>query len=119
MTINLDELRAAASKVLAEEAHEFGWHVGTEATTYGTLSYVYTPDRMTDLEAHRIIATNMSDTDAQYLASLHPARLLAFLSRVEQAEQAVERVREVAAGWATNDRPFREALIRALDGDQA
>ncbi|MGO4297375.1 ead/Ea22-like family protein [Glutamicibacter sp. MCAF14] len=39
--------------------------------------------------------------------------------RLEQAEQAVGRVREVAAGWATNDRPFREALLRALDGDQA
>ncbi|MGO4297117.1 hypothetical protein [Glutamicibacter sp. MCAF14] len=37
--------------------------------------------------------------------------------RLEQAEQAVARAREVAAGWATNDRPFREALLRALDGD--
>lgn len=119
MSDNLDELRAAASKVLAEEAHEFGWHVGTEATTYGTLSHVYTPDRMTDLEAHRIIATNMSDTDGQYLASLHPARILALLSRLEQAEQAIARVREMSA-HRKEIRLDYVGLIdldRALDGD--
>lgn len=46
-----------------------------------------------------------------------PEEFADLLTRLEQAEQAVARVREVAAGWATNDRPFREAILRALDGD--
>lgn len=57
------------------------------------------------------------DEDAEHIATFDPPTVLALLARLEQAEQAVARAREVAAGWATNDRPFREALIRALDGD--
>ncbi|MEU5838527.1 hypothetical protein ABZ820_33335 [Streptomyces diacarni] len=38
-------------------------------------------------------------------------------TRLEQAEQQVARVQEVASGWATRDRQFREAILNALDGE--
>lgn len=87
----LQDLRAAAKKVLAEEPHERGWQVGTEATAYGTLSHVYTPDLMAGHVAHRQIATNMSDTNAEYLASLHPARFLSILDQLDRLEDTASQ----------------------------
>ncbi len=44
-------------------------------------------------------------------------RVMELGDQKRKAEQLVQRVREVASGWATLDRPFREAILRALDGD--
>ena len=66
--------------------------------------------------AHNL-AEDVLPENATHIATFDPPTVLALIARLEQAEQQVARVREVAAGWATLDRQFRESILRALDGE--
>ncbi|QRQ79142.1 ead/Ea22-like family protein [Glutamicibacter protophormiae] len=60
--------------------------------------------------------------DAEFIATFDPPTVLALLSRLEQAEQAVARVREVAAEYRPSipEEVLHEVMkdiLRALDGD--
>lgn len=66
-----------------------------------------------------------TEADATHIATFDPPTVLALLSRLEQAEQAVQRVREVCDSEAyevTNEYGTYNAvavdnIIEALDGD--
>ena len=71
-----------------------------------------------------------SAANAEFIATFNPETVLALLSRLEHAEQAVTRVRAMAQDWEANgnscavgDRSAdvwhatANAILRALDGD--
>lgn len=116
MTINLDTLRKTAE---AEETQKWGGWAFEEDDFDGYCIYINDGDNFGRSYVAKDLTQGESEGEstAEFIATFDPPTVLALLSRLEQAEQAVQRVREIAAGWATNDRPFREALLRALDGD--
>lgn len=59
----------------------------------------------------------VSSIEAEFIATFDPPTVLALLSRLEQAEQAVQRVRELAGEWIDIYEPCGETLIDALDGE--
>ncbi|RKS19671.1 Ead/Ea22-like protein [Arthrobacter sp. AG1021] len=87
MTINLDTLRKTA-----EAATPGPWDL------YSTQDYeVFCAANFTDSNYDPPAVTYGSDRseDAEFIATFNPETVLALLSRLEQAEQAVQRVREV------------------------
>lgn len=62
--------------------------------------------------------SEMVDEDAEFIATFDPPTVLGLITRLEQAEQAAARVREVATGDPT-EYGWSEAMLailRALDG---
>lgn len=60
-----------------------------------------------------------ANTDAPFIATFDPPTVLSLITRLEQAEAAVARVREVATGDPT-EYGWSEAMLavlRALDGE--
>lgn len=114
MTINLDTLRKTA-----EAATPGPWtHEPYEAQNQNG---DYFGGWLLDADGEYVVA-DVSDRDGAFMAAANPETVLALLSRVEKAEQAVQRVRE-----ALRDREYDEPghgdiistshIYRALAGD--
>ena len=115
--MELNELRKTA-----EAATPGPWDL------YSTQDYeVFCAANFTDSNYDPPAVTYGSDRseDAEFIATFNPETALALLSRLEQAEQAVARVREVAntkwfPTYALDDESpvvTTEDILRALGGD--
>lgn len=137
MSDNLDTLRT-----IAEAATPGPWEVRnvTEMDADGVtdLAHVLASELETE-DAVQAVATGVTREDAHHIATFDPPAVLALLSRLEQAEQAVARVRVLHSmtfydkwgrsslepvghgGWCSICGRFDGAscdTIRALDGEQ-
>ena len=124
MTVNLDTLREVAEAATpgpweSRQSDDMpGKYVVGRRYKFGDVS----KGPMTLMQP--IFWDQGSADNADHIATFDPPTILALLSRLEQAEQAVERVREVVANLEDHSRPrtahkfaVAENLRRALDGD--
>lgn len=122
MSINLDTLRKTAE---APGVRPGRWHVYDRGIGYEVHDE-------NDYELTGGMRETFDKPDAEFIATFDPPTVLALLSRLEQAEQAVQRVRDMAeemgeaigfdrlAHGQEAEYPvsyFRDKLEEALDGD--
>ena len=117
---NLDTLRKIAEATPAGD-----WEPRTTGPWHGDHWYVSSGgEHVAMIAAQDGINEDEREPLATHIATFDPPTVLALLSRLEQAEQAVSRVREVVANLEDHFRPrtahkfaVAENLRRALDGD--
>lgn len=124
MTINLDTLRKTAE---AEETQKWGGWAFEEDDFDGFCIYINDGDNFGRSYVAKDLTQGESEGEstAEFIATFDPPNVLALLSRLEQAEQAVARVREVCDSEAYEvsnefgdyDAVAVENIIDALDGD--
>lgn len=113
MTINLDTLRKTAE---APGVRPGRWHVYDRGIGYEVHDE-------NDYELTGGMRETFDKPDAEFIATFDPPTVLALLSRLEQAEQAVQRVRALC--MTTDGDPIDPDfdgntvgdIRRALDGD--
>lgn len=118
MTINLETLRKTAE---AEETQKWGGWAFEEDDFDGFCIYINDGDNFGRSYVAKDLTQGESEGEstAEFIATFDPPVVLALLSRLEQAEQAVQRVREMSA-HRKEIRLDYVGLIdldRALDGD--
>ena len=120
---DLTELRKIAE---AEETQKWGGWAFEEDDFDGFCIYINDGDDFGRSYVAKDLTQGESEGEstAEFIATFDPPTVLALLSRLEQAEQAVQRVREVVATLEDHSRPrtahkfaVAENLRRALDGD--
>lgn len=124
MTINLETLRKTAEAATPgpREADVYQYSSGFRVTRKN-------PDHPAGKDT---LASPDRTEDAKFIATFDPPTVLALLSRLEQAEQAVQRVRELHSSIPVvvnfddaptdycdfcGDEQYPCSTIRALDGD--
>ena len=67
------------------------------------------------------VGLEVTKPDAVFVTTFDPPKVLALVSRLEQAEQAVARVREVMTDWECDEdsKGLHFDLTHALDGEQS
>lgn len=98
MTINLDTLRKTAE---AEETQKWGGWAFEEDDFDGFCIYINDGDNFGRSYVAKDLTQGESEGEstAEFIATFNPETVLALLSRLEQAEQAVQLVRELAEAW--------------------
>lgn len=115
MSDNLDNLRK-----VAEAATPGPWETLGGQGPFGTHAVCHRMEQGTLVEiAYR--DAHFDKANAVHIATFDPPTVLALLTRLEQAEQAAQRVRELAdPDWCLSiPAGAKRELLRALDGDQA
>lgn len=114
MTINLDALRKTAE---AEETQKWGGWAFEEDDFDGFCIYINDGDNFGRSYVAKDLTQGESEGEstAEFIATFDPPTVLALLSRLEQAEQAVQRMREVAE--SSDDKHLTMAILEALDGE--
>jgi len=105
MTLNLDTLRK-----IAEAATPGPWEASDRGIGY----------EVHDASAYELnsgMRETFTESDATHIATFDPPTVLALLSRLEQAEQAVQRVREAMGKPWGSAITAKHIIRRALDGD--
>lgn len=120
--MELNELRKIAEAATPGpwEKHDLPVAVANSNFTIHAPNAVGVPTWTTALPPE--IASTLKAEDAEFVATFDPETVLALLSRLEQAEQAVARVREVASEYRPSipEEVLHEVMkdiLRALDGD--
>ncbi len=109
MTKNLDELRQVAERATPGPWEREGTGVLGEREAWDLGNG---PARI--MKAQMPWQRERMEANAEHVATFDPPTVLALIDRAEAAEQAVERVREVAE--TSDDKYLTMAILEALDG---
>ena len=107
MSDNLDTLRKTA-----EAATPGPWEASDRGIGYEVHD-------ASGYELNSGMRETFTESDATHIATFDPSTVLALLSRLEQAEQAVQRVRDATNQPWVSSISAKRLVRRALDGEQA
>lgn len=115
--MELNELRKTAEAATSGpwEKHDLPVAVANSNFTIHAPNAVGVPTWTTALPPE--IASTLKAEDAEFVATFDPETVLELLSRIDQAEQAVARVRAIREGDVCSG--CLDVIEEALDGDQA